>query len=74
VPIEQLDQLCEVSQRARQPVDLVDNDDVDLSRSQILKQPLQARAVGVPTGEAGIVIFGPNQRPAGMGLTADIGL
>ena len=72
--IEQLDQLGEVSQRASQAVNLVDDDDVDLSGSQILKQPLQRRAVGVPTGEAAIVIFGPDQRPAGMRLTPHIGL
>ena len=72
--IEQLDQLGEVSQRASQAVDLVNDDDVDLSGSQIFKQPLQRRAVGVATGEAAIVIFGPNQRPARMRLTPDIGL
>ena len=72
--IEQLDQLGKVSQRARQAVDLVDDDDVDLSGSQILQQPLQRRAVGIAAGEAAIVIFGPDQRPAGMRLTPDIGL
>jgi hypothetical protein len=71
---EQLDQLGEISQRASQAVDLVDDDDVDLSGSQILKQPLQRRAVGVAAGEAAIVIFGPNQGPAGMRLAPDIGL
>src|SRR3977135_240825 len=40
VLIEQLDQLGKVSQRARQAVDLVDDDDIDLSGSQILNQPL----------------------------------
>ena len=74
VLVEQLDQLGEVRQRAGQAVDLVDDDDVDLSGSHILEQPLQRRAVGVATGEAAIVIFGPDERPAGMRLAADIGL
>ena len=66
--IEQLDQLGEVSQRAGQAVDLVDDDDVDLSGFHILQQTLQRRAVGVATGESAIVIFEPNKRPARMRL------
>ena len=42
--------------------------------ANILKQPLQGRAVGIAAGEAAIVIFGSNQRPAGVGLASDIGL
>ena len=74
VPVEQLDELGEVGQRAGQPVDLVDDDDIDLSGADIVQQPLQRRAVGVAAGEAAIVVFGPDQRPAGMGLASDIGL
>ena len=74
VLIEQLDQLGEVGQRAGQAVDLVDDDDVDLAGSHILQQPLQGRAVGIAAGEAAIVIFGPDQGPAGMRLASDIGL
>ena len=74
VLIEQLDQLGEVRQRAGQTVDLVDDDDVDLPGPHVLKQPLQRRAVGIAAGEAAIVIFGPDHRPAGMLLAPDIGL
>jgi hypothetical protein len=74
VLIEQLDELGEVSQRAGQTIDLVDNDDVDLSSLHILKQPAQRRAVGIAAGEAAIVVFGPDHRPAGMGLAPDISL
>ena len=74
VLIEQFDQLGEVGQRAGQAVDLVDDDDVDLAGPDILQQSLQGRAVGVAAGEAAIVIFGSDQRPAGMGLASDIGL
>ena len=72
--IEQLDQLGEVGQRAGQPVDLVDDDDVDLAGPDILQQPLQGRPVGRSAGEAAIVISGLDQRPAGMGLAFDIGV
>ncbi len=38
VPVEHLDQLGEVHQRARQAVDLVDDDHVDESRFDILDE------------------------------------
>ena len=72
--IEQLDQLGKIGERAGQAIDLVDDDDVDLAGADIVQQPLQGRAVGIAAGEAAIVIFGPDQRPAGMGLASDIGL
>ena len=43
--IEQFDQLCEVGQRSCQPVDLIDDDDIDLAGSDIVQQPLQVRTV-----------------------------
>jgi hypothetical protein len=39
--IEQFDQFCEVGKRSGQPIDLIDHDDVDLSGSNIVQQPLQ---------------------------------
>ena len=50
--VEQLHQLGEVGQRAGQPVDLVDDDDVDLPGSHLVQQVLQGRAVerGARTG------------------------
>ena len=74
VPVEQLDQLGEVRQRTGQAVDLVDDDDVDLSGSDVGQQPLQGRAIGIAAGEATIVVFGPDHGPAGMSLALDIGL
>ena len=38
--VEQFDQLGEVGERAGQPVDLVDNDHVDPSSANVVKQPL----------------------------------
>ena len=74
VLVEQFDEFGEVRQRAGQAVDLVDDDHVDLAGPHVLKEPLQGRPVGVAAREAAIVVFGPQQRPAGMRLTADIGL
>src|SRR6266850_4470737 len=71
--IEQLNQLGEVRQRPRQAIDLIDNDDVDLPGADVLQQSLQIGTVGRPTGVSPIVIAGPDQGPAGMGLAFDIG-
>ena len=74
VLVEQLDELGKIRQGAGQAVDLVDDDDVDLAGSYVLQEPLQGRPVGIAAREAAIVVFGSQQRPAGMGLAADIGL
>jgi hypothetical protein len=68
VAIEQLDQLGEVGQRARETVDLVDNDDVDLSGFHVGQQLLQGRAIGRAAGIAAVIVAGPDQGPAGMGM------
>ena len=44
--IEQFNQLCEVSQRSGEPIDLLDHDDVDLPASDIVQKLLQVRTVG----------------------------
>ena len=72
--IEQFDQLGEIGQGARQPIDLVDDNDIDPVGSNVIEELLQGRAVGGSAREAAIVISGTNQCPTGMGLAADIGL
>src|SRR6202011_1465800 len=71
--IKQLDQFGEVRQRPRQAVDLVDDDDVNLAGADIIQQSLKVGAVGGPAGVSPIVIAGPDQGPAGMGLALDVG-
>jgi hypothetical protein len=48
--VEQLDQLNEIRQRAGQPVDFVDNDDIDLAVPDVGQKPLQGRALGRAAG------------------------
>jgi hypothetical protein len=43
--VEEIDQLGEVGERARQPVDLVDDDHVDPSRPNIVQELLERRPV-----------------------------
>jgi hypothetical protein len=73
VGIEQLNKLGEICQRPRQAVDLVNDDDVNPAGADVLQQSLQIGAVGRPAGVSPIVIAGPDQGPAGMGLTLDVG-
>ena len=72
--IKKLDQLGEVGERSGQPVDLVDDDDIDLACPDVGQELLQGRAFGRSAGETAIVIAGLDEGPAGMRLTADIGL
>jgi len=72
--VEQLYQLGEIRQRPGQAVDLVDNDDVDLAVADIAQQSLQRRTVQRGARQAAIVIPGPDQPPALVGLTLDVGL
>jgi hypothetical protein len=48
VPVEHLDQLGEVRQRAAEAVDLVDHHHVDQPVLDVLQQPLQAGRSSVP--------------------------
>jgi hypothetical protein len=71
--VEQLDQLGEVGQGPGQPVDLVDDDNVDPAVPDVRQQPLQCRTVGRTAGIAAVVVTGADQGPAVMGLAANIG-
>ena len=72
--VEQLHELGKVGQRAGEAIDLVDDDDVDLSGLNVLQQALQRRPLGRAAGIAAIVVARPDQGPSGMGLAPDIGL
>jgi len=74
VGIEQFDHFGEVGKGARQPIDLVDNDDIDPSRPDVGEQLLKGGSVRRPSGKSTVVIAGPDQYPTGMSLAADIGL
>jgi hypothetical protein len=43
-------------------------------KNDVGQEPLQGRAVGRASGIAPVIVAGPDQGPAGMGLAADIGL
>ena len=71
--VEQLDQLGEVRERAGEPVDLVDDDNIDPAVPDVRQQPLQGGALGRAAGIAAVIVTGADQGPAVMGLAADVG-
>jgi len=74
VGIEQLDELGEISERAGQPVDLVNQHDVDLACANIGQELVQRRTLERGAGERTIVIAAGNRPPAFLRLTLYIGL
>ena len=72
--VENVDDLGEISERTRQPVDLVDNDDLNLAGLDVLQKPLQRRPLHRPAGQASVVIHVGKRDPSGMTLAHDIGL
>src|SRR4029077_1043878 len=72
--IEDLDQPGKIGERAGEPVDLVDDHDVDAAGCNVGEQALQRRPLDVAAREPAIVIAGSGQSPALVTLAADIGL
>ncbi len=62
--VEQLGQLGEVGERAGEPVDLVDDHDVDKPVAHIVEQPVQSGPLHRPAGQAAIVIGRRHEDPA----------
>ena len=71
--IEDLDHLGEIGERAGQPVDLVDDDDVDPPGLDVGKQALQRRALQGGARDAAIVVTGGQRDPPLVLLAGDIG-
>src|ERR1700693_5471158 len=72
--VKQLYQLGEIGERAGQPVDLVDHDDVDLAATDMVQQLLEGWAVQGGAEQPAIIIPRPDQPPALVGLALDVGL
>jgi hypothetical protein len=72
--VEDFDQLREVHQRARKPVDLVHDHHVDQPLLYVGEQPLRRRALQRAPGEAAVIVGLADQRPAFRTLAGDIGL
>lgn len=73
VLVEGLDDVGKVGQRARNPVDFVHHDDVDLSSADVVQQAFQRRALYIAAGKPAIVIRLGDQFPSFMALGRDIG-
>ena len=71
--LERLDQLGEVHQRAAEPVDLVDDDDVDQPGLDVAQQPLQGRPLQRAARDPAIVVAVGQGHPALGPLARDVG-
>ena len=72
--VEDVDDLGEIRQRSGQPVNLVDDDDLNLAGRDVFQQPLEGRALHRAAGEAAVIIHVRNGDPSRMTLTDDIGV
>jgi len=64
--VEELNELGEVGERAGEPIDLVDDDDVDPALDHVRQESLQGRAFQGASREPAIVIALGTQPPAGI--------
>ena len=74
VGVEDVDDLGEIGERPGQPVDLVDNDDLNLAGLDVLQKPLEGRPLHRPAGQAAVVVHVGKRDPSGMTLAHDVGL
>src|SRR5438067_1239839 len=72
--IKDFDDLGKISQRAGQPVDLVDNDRIDPTRRDVGEQPLQSRPIDRLAGEPAGGITCTQANPALVPRAGDEGL
>jgi hypothetical protein len=74
VGIEQLEELGEISERAGQPIDLVNQHNIDRARPDIRQELLQSGPRERGAGECAVVVAAGDQPPALVRLTLYIGL
>ena len=74
VSVKDLDQLGKIHQRARQAVDLVNDDDIDQPVFDISQQPFQAGTLQRAAGYATVIILIADQHPALGALAGDVSL
>ena len=72
--VKHIDHLGEVGEAARQPIDLVDHNDVDQAALDIGQQPLQRRPVGIAAGVAGVVVVIGDRNPALGALAGNVSM
>src|SRR6266852_2776509 len=69
-----LDQPGKIGERAGQPVDLVDDEDIDPASLDVCEQALESMPLHVATREPAVVVAGPGKCPALVTLAADVGI
>lgn len=64
--VEHIDDLRKVSERPSQPVDLIDNDDLNLGGLNVGQQPLKRRSLHGATRKPSVVVEIGKARPPGV--------
>jgi len=72
--VEELDQPGKIGERAGQPVDLVDDHDIDPASPDIAEQALRRGSLEIAAREPAIVIAVSRQQPTLVLLAANVGL
>jgi hypothetical protein len=72
--VEDLDEPDKISEGAGQPVDFVEDHDIDPAAADVGQQTLQRWELHIAAREPAIVVMGPRHNPALMALAADVGL
>jgi hypothetical protein len=70
--VEELDEPGEIGERSGQPVDFVDDNDVDPAGPDIGEQALQRGPLQIAAGEPAIVVAGFRRNPSLLLLAADV--
>ncbi len=68
-----LDEFGEIPERSGQPIDLVDDDDIDLPALHGLQQFRQTGSIEIAAGIPTVVVVARRELPSFVRLTADIG-
>jgi hypothetical protein len=72
VSVEEVGQPDEIEQGARQPVELIDEHDVDQPSLDIAKQLLESRTMRIGTGTATVVVMTGDLYPASVLLASHV--
>src|ERR1700675_2911274 len=74
VTVEDFDHFGEVRQRASQPINLIDDNDIDEPGPNVLQQPLQPRSLQGSARHPAVIVGSLDQAPAHTLLALDEGL
>src|SRR5690606_28972308 len=70
--VEAMHHLREVEERTRQPIDLIDDYEIDLTGVDVLQELLKCGTLEIGAGEATVIVALGQERPSVMGTARDV--